>query len=137
VRDIVRTVDYPVAPAEVWQALTDPAAIGEWLMPNDFVARLGHEFTLRGTPVPGWDGVVHCVVTELDPPRRMVWSWRSGKVDTVVSFDLEQTPTGTRLRFRQSGFRGPAGAAARWAMGGGWPRILERVGAIAARQAPR
>jgi len=29
---------------------------------------------------------VHCEVLELDPPRRMVWSWAGGNIDTTVTF---------------------------------------------------
>ncbi len=33
------------APAKVWRALTDSAAIGQWLMPNDFRAEVGARFS--------------------------------------------------------------------------------------------
>ncbi|WP_243859551.1 hypothetical protein [Amycolatopsis arida] len=40
-------------------------------MPNDFVPRVGHRFTLRSVPIGPVDfsGVVACEVLELVPPR--------------------------------------------------------------------
>jgi uncharacterized protein YndB with AHSA1/START domain len=67
---LVREVFYPHPREQVWSALTDPKALGLWLMPNDFEPRVGHEFTFRTEPGPGWDGVVHCRVLEVDPPVR-------------------------------------------------------------------
>ena len=55
--------NYPHSPERVWKALTDPQAIAEWLMPNDFQARLGHRFQFRVANAKGWSGVVDCEVT--------------------------------------------------------------------------
>lgn len=98
--------DYPHAPEKVWHALTDPALLAEWLMPNDFEPRVGHRFTFRTEPAPGFDGIVHCEVLELAPPRRMVFTWKGGPIDTVMTFQLERTAAGTRLLAEQTGFRG-------------------------------
>src|SRR6185437_4413393 len=82
--DIDATVEYPYPPERVWAALTSSEALAAWLMPNDFVAEVGHDFTLRTKPAPGFDGIVRCRVLELDPPARMVWSWAGGNIDTTV-----------------------------------------------------
>jgi len=47
---------YPHPPERVWRALTDSAALAEWLMPNDFEPRVGHKFRFRSKPMPGWRG---------------------------------------------------------------------------------
>lgn len=63
-------------PDRVWRALTDPKALGTWLMPNDFVPELGHRFTFRTRPIPPYfDGIVHCEVIELDPPKSLAYTW--------------------------------------------------------------
>jgi uncharacterized protein YndB with AHSA1/START domain len=91
----------------VWRALTDSELLARWLMPNDFEARVGHEFTFRTEPGPGFDGIVRCRVRELDEPARMVWSWAGGPIDTVVTFTLEEVgPRRTRLTMEQAGFKG-------------------------------
>jgi uncharacterized protein YndB with AHSA1/START domain len=125
---ILRDVFYPHPPERVWRALTDPAALSRWLMPNDFQPRLGHRFTFRTDPVPpDFDGIVHCEVTELDPPRRLAYTWNGGPgVRTVVSYRLEGEGGGTRLYFEQSGFDldQPGHRAAYDAMSPGWGSLL-------------
>jgi uncharacterized protein YndB with AHSA1/START domain len=100
------TVEYPHPPAKVWRAITEPDLLAQWLMKNDFVPRVGHQFTFRTEPAPGFDGIVHCEVLELVAPRKLSFSWRGGPLDTVATFELTPTATGTRLRFTQTGFRG-------------------------------
>jgi uncharacterized protein YndB with AHSA1/START domain len=98
---------YPHPVERVWSVLIDPAAMGEWLMPNDFQPRVGHQFTYRTDPAPGFDGIVHCEVTELVAQRSLAMTWRGGMLDTVVRIELE--PVGdraTRLRLAHTGFEG-------------------------------
>lgn len=123
---LVRKVFYPHPRERVWAALTDPTALGLWLMPNDFEPRVGHEFTLHAKPGAGWDGTVHCEVLELDPPTHMAWSWRAGPLDTVVRFDLEAVEGGTRLRFTQTGFTGLQGNLTRLILGFGFLTMYRR-----------
>jgi uncharacterized protein YndB with AHSA1/START domain len=118
---------YPHPPERVWQALTDPRAIAEWLMPNDFEPRLGHRFQFRVANAKGWSGVVDCQVTELTPPRRLAYTWASDKVDTRVSWTLEPTNEGTRLVLEHSGFKGVGQFLLRkLIMGPGWKNMLEK-----------
>jgi uncharacterized protein YndB with AHSA1/START domain len=75
--DTIRKVAvYPLPPEKVWVALTDPRALAEWLMPNNFAPVIGHKFRFQVDPMPGCGSTVECEVLELDPPRKMVWSWR-------------------------------------------------------------
>jgi uncharacterized protein YndB with AHSA1/START domain len=114
---------YPHPPERVWQALTDSAELAQWLMPNDFQPRLGHKFQFRSRPAPGWDGVVNCQVIELDPPKRLAYTWRSSKLDTVVSFTLEPAPGGTRLHLEHKGFAGASEIMI--ILGNGWKKMVE------------
>ncbi|HKJ92854.1 MAG TPA: SRPBCC domain-containing protein [Longimicrobiales bacterium] len=117
-------VDYelPAAPEKVWRALTESDLLSRWLMPNDMRAEVGHAFTFRLEPAPdpgnGWDGVVHCEVLEVEPGRRLRYTWRSDsteaatRLDTVVTWTLKALDDGgTRLRLEQSGFRPENGRA--------------------------
>lgn len=125
-RDITVEVDLPYRPAEVWLALTDPAALGEWLMPvENFAAVVGRRFTLRAKPVPGWDGVVHCEVTEVDEPHRLAYTWRGStmRTATTVVWQLSPTAGGTRLRLDHNGFTGIGGAILAFLHRGGWRKI--------------
>ena len=124
--DIDLSASYPFPPERVWAALTSSEALAAWLMPNDFAPVKGHRFTFCTKPAPGFDGTVHCEVLELDPPRRMVWSWAGGPLDTTVTFTLEPAGDGTHLRLQHEGFHGLAAQLVRRIMGHGWPRILRR-----------
>lgn len=120
--------DYPFPPEDVWRALTVPELIEAWLMPNDFVAEVGHEFTMKTDPAPGFDGIVRAKVLALEPPARMVWSWKGGGHHTVVTFRLEPrivlARSGTRLRLDHEGFEGLPGVLVSAILGAGWRRIL-------------
>ena len=122
-------------PDQVWQALTDPDLLARWLMPNDFQPAVGHQFTFRTDPVPeyGFDGIVHCQVLDLDPPRLLRFSWRGGRLDTVVSWQLVPEGAGTRLLIRHDGFDDgdPAQRMTMGIMGGGWRgHLVKRLRAV-------
>lgn len=127
-RDLHLVRDYPFPPEDVWRALTVPELIAAWLMPNDFAAEVGHDFTMKTDPAPGFDGIVHGKVLALESPTRMVWSWRGGGNDTVVSFRLEprivMARRGTRLRLDHEGFEGLPGLLTSAILGAGWRKIL-------------
>jgi uncharacterized protein YndB with AHSA1/START domain len=117
----------PQSPEQVWAALTDPAVIARWLMPNDFAPKLGHRFTFTTTPIPAarFDGIIHCEVVELDPPRRLAYTWTGGDLTTKVTYRLEPEGTGTRLYFEHSGFdlENPVHRLAYDGMGSGWKHL--------------
>ncbi|MEL6184283.1 MAG: SRPBCC domain-containing protein [Myxococcota bacterium] len=98
---------YPHPRARVWRAITDAELLGRWLMPNDFVAELGHAFTFRTEPGPGFDGIVRCTVVELQAPEVLAFTWLGGPIDTVVRIALSDHESGTRLVMTQDGFTGP------------------------------
>lgn len=120
---ITRTVRLHHPRATVWAALTDRDALAAWLMPNDFEARVGHRFTFRTDPAPGFDGVVHCEVRDLVAPDRLAFTWVAGKVDTLVTFRLQEAGSGTDLHLRHEGF-GVTQMPVRMILGSGWKRIL-------------
>lgn len=123
--DIDVTFTYPHPVERVWDALTSSQALAAWLMPNDFEPVAGHRFTFRTKPAPGFDGIVHCEVLELDPPKRMVWSWTGGNIDTTVTFTLEAGgQSGTTLRMRQVGFHGLGAQLTRRILASGYGRML-------------
>lgn len=134
-RKITIEREYPHAIEKVWRALTDPEALAEWLMKNDFEPTVGHRFTFRTEPGPGFDGIVHCEVQAIEAPTRLVYSWCGGPLDTVVEYTLESTDTGTRLRVVHSGFQGVKAnlvriilrAGSRRMYGRALPRLLDRM----------
>lgn len=130
-RDLRLERVYPQPPERVWRALTDRRALSAWLMETDFEPRLGHRFTFRAKPQRGWDGVTYCEVTELDPPRRVAYTWRGGSgkdapltLDTVVRFTLTPEGSGTRLTLEHTGFSGLRSVLVSFLMKAGWTKML-------------
>jgi uncharacterized protein YndB with AHSA1/START domain len=90
---------------------------------------LGHEFTFRMPPRPGFDGTIRCRVTRLEPPRELAYTWVGGwlKEPTTVSWRLTPTDTGTRLDFEHDGLdQGVLGRVLGRMLGSGWRRMLRR-----------
>lgn len=105
---------------EVWAAITDAGMLARWLMENDFEAQVGRPFTLRRGGAAS-SGAIECVLLELDPPRRMVWSWSKGdepdQRPSRVAFELRPDGDGTPLIVKHTGSAGDAAgqlATQRW-----------------------
>ena len=129
-RDLHFEIDYPHPPEKVWQALTDPAAIAEWLMPNDFEPRIGHRFTFHTHPAPGFDGIIDSEVLEIDPPRLLVYTWFANfhedpKSRSIVRWELTPTKSGTHVKLTHSGLASEPAACKDYA--GGWPGVLAEL----------
>lgn len=98
--------DLQHSPQKVWRALTDPVLLTEWLLPVvELKLEPGAAFTLKTQPYPGWDGTVNCRVIEIDTHRKLSYAWAVPGLDTVVTFTLTPTASGTRLSMVQSGFK--------------------------------
>jgi uncharacterized protein YndB with AHSA1/START domain len=125
--DIVLDAVYPHPPERVWRALTDPKELAAWLMPNDFAPVVGHKFQFRVKPQWGWRGIVDCEVLEVDPPRRLSYTWQGDPKYrvTTVTWSLEPAPDGTRLVLEHRGFRGFGGMLLKWMLGSGWKGMLK------------
>jgi uncharacterized protein YndB with AHSA1/START domain len=137
-KTIRREVLIPQPREQVWRALTDSAALAEWMFPNDFVPRVGHHFTFQVPPNPkvGFDGlVVRCEVLECEPPSRLAFSWSAGGLEgTRVSFRVEPDGDGTRVLFEHSGFdvSQPWGNQAFRGAEFGWAKMLKQLVAVVA-----
>jgi uncharacterized protein YndB with AHSA1/START domain len=103
--DLVYTEILPHPLPRVWAALTTAGALRQWLMESDFEPRVGQEFRFICPPSPGIRGYVECKVLELEPMRRVVWSWLSTEdgEPTTVTIELEEVEAGTKLTLRHRG----------------------------------
>jgi uncharacterized protein YndB with AHSA1/START domain len=117
--------DLDHSPEKVWRALTDPVLLTEWLLPVvELTLEPGATFTFKTQPYPGWDGTVNCRFVEIEAHRKLVYAWSVPFLDTVVTFTLTPTASGTRLSLVQSGFKADqkrefGGARYGWKMMGG------------------
>lgn len=121
-RSVVIEEELPHPPEKVWRALTEPALIEDWLMKNDFVADVGHEFKLTAD----W-GAVDCKVLAIEPNRMIAYTWEAYGLESVVTWTLAATDNGTHLRMEQSGFRRDQAQAYGGAKSG-WKQFLSNLG---------
>jgi len=76
---------------------------------------------------------VACRFLEIEAEKKLTYAWVVGELDTVVTFTLTPTASGTRLSLVQSGFepdqkRNFGGARYGWRlMGGKLVELLERI----------
>jgi uncharacterized protein YndB with AHSA1/START domain len=97
--------DFPVN--AVWKALTDKAAMSEWLMPCNIEPIQGQRFQFSTKPYPGFNGIVECEVLEVRENELLSFSWSGGSLkNTVVTFRLTAEGDKTVLDFEHSGFEG-------------------------------
>ena len=130
------------APQErVFRALTDPNQLVKWwgqkglYHHTKWTADVRAGGAWRSEGVGDQDGAPYNVkgeYLEVDPPRRLVFTWQaswSGPLKTVVAFDLVPITDGTLVRLRHSGFAGaPAAATGHYQ---GWVRVLGWMQAFA------
>lgn len=123
---------YAQPPTAVWRALTDPALLARWWAPGDIRAEVGHRFELD----MGAYGKQACEVLAVEPERLLVYRFGEGRLDTVITWRLVPEDGGTRLELKQEGFdlASPMGRQALEGMKPGWPKVLERLGAVVAEE---
>ena len=99
--------DLKHAPEKVWRALSDPELLSQWLLPVvGLTFEPGHAFSFKAPPKPGWDGTVDCRLLDIETYRKLSYTWVVGDfIDTVVTFTLTPSESGTRLTLVQSGFK--------------------------------
>jgi uncharacterized protein YndB with AHSA1/START domain len=122
---VEREIAHP--PEKIWRALTQSHLFEEWLMENDFKPVVGHRFDLRAY----W-GAVECQILDVTPNTTLSYTWGDNNLESVVSWTLTPTSTGTRLRMVQSGFRPDQ---PRYYQGAqtGWPKYFAALEQVLAR----
>ena len=87
-------------------------------MKNDFNPVVEHRFNLRAD----W-GSVDCRVLAVEPGKTLSYTWDAFGLESVVTWTLTPTSTGTHLRMEHSGFRADQEQAyqgAQW----GWQQFI-------------
>jgi uncharacterized protein YndB with AHSA1/START domain len=105
-KDVSKTWFFQQPPSEVWEYLTKPELIEQWLMACDFKPVAGHKFRfINKSKIDAY-----CQVLEIIPYKLLSYSWRKGKseneitVDSVVIWTLTDKNGGTELRLQHNGF---------------------------------
>ena len=131
-RSVVIEREIPHPPAKIWRALTQPHLIEEWLMKSDFVPVVGHRFNLRRNPRPDLNIVIDCQVVVVEPNKTLSYTWAAFGLESVVTWTLTPTSTGTHLRMEQSGFR-PDQQQAYYGATSGWQQFFAALEQVLAR----
>lgn len=126
-RTVIVEREFAHPPEKIWRALTRPELVAEWLMAGDVAPTLGHRFAFGAD----W-GHVDCEVVEVEPERTLAYSWDGKGLESVVTWTLTPTATGTLLRMEQTGFK-PDQKLAYHGAKAGWPRFLTALDALLAR----
>lgn len=107
IEPIVKKIVLNAPAARVWKAITDPSELASWmLMPTDFIAEVGKDFTFNAGPHGNWDGIIKCSVKEIEEPQKLVFTWNAEVVDTetVVAIELKDMGEKTELTLTHSGW---------------------------------
>jgi uncharacterized protein YndB with AHSA1/START domain len=128
-RSVIVEREIPHPPEKIWRALTQPHLIEEWLMKNDFKPVMDHKFNLSAD----W-GAVDCQVTAVEPNKTLAYTWAAYGLESVVTWTLTPTHTGTLLRMEQLGFRQDQERAYQGAKFG-WQKFFANLEQVLARGA--
>lgn len=134
-RTIKHEFTFPKPPEVVWDYLTKPELIAQWLMESDFQPVVGHKFQFGTKPKIklGFDGRVYCEVLEVVPFERLVYSWKGGmskenpSLDSIVVWTLQPVTGGTMLTLEHKGFKGMKNFIPYLIMNKGWVKIGKRL----------
>ncbi len=126
-RSVVVERELPHPPEKIWRALTQPHLIEEWLMKNDFKPVVDHRFNLRADWV-----AVDCQVLAVEPNKTLSYTWAAYGLESVVTWTLTPTSTGTHLRMEQSGFTPDRQQAYNGAKAG-WKKFIAALEQLLAR----
>ena len=111
-KEIKQTWFFKQSPEEVWEYLTQPELIEQWLMKTDFRPIVGHKFRFIHVPKndSNHDGIVHCEVLEVNPVTKLSYSWNGNTKDgnrtfsSKVVWTLVPKENGTELQLQHNGF---------------------------------
>ena len=82
---------------QVWAALTVPERVADWLARAEIDLRLGGRYALS---FHGGEDVMVGVITRIEPPRLLEFSWREnqGPAESRVLWELEPDGDACRLK---------------------------------------
>lgn len=99
-QDIQQTVIFEASIQKVWNTVSTAEGIASWFMPNDFEAKVGHEFHVQSPFGPS-----PCKVLEIDEPHRLSFSWDTD--GWVISFILKDLGDKTEFTLIHGGWKQP------------------------------
>jgi len=86
---------------KVWDALTNPDTLAQWVMDNNFKPVVGYKCQFRKEEI---NLIVESEVLVVDEPNKLSYTWVGGQVNTIVTWTLKQEGEITYLHLEQTGF---------------------------------
>lgn len=131
--DIVISEVFILAPRErVFQALTDEKQAAQWwgqkegyrLSDFNLDPRVGGKWSSSGSSATMGPYKIEGEILELDPPRRLAYTWLSSWMprSTKVLWELENQNGGTLVKLTHTGFAGDSDQAQKHTAG--WNNVL-------------
>lgn len=139
---ILASVEIAAAPERIYRALTSPDEILKWWGADDQYWTTGWTSDLRpggrwraeGKGADGHAFSVEGEYLELDPPRKIVCTWKAAWDDnqvTTITYRIEPIDGGARVVVRHEGFGARADSCRGHAQG--WERVLGWLGGFAGK----
>ena len=109
--EIKKTWFFKQTPEEVWDYLTKPELIEQWLMKNNFQPVKGakFQFTFQAKEGSTYAGIVNCEVLEIKPYSKLAYTWDGSTTNgryfnSEVEWTLNPKNKGTELHLSHEGF---------------------------------
>ena len=105
-KEIKHTWHFNQSPQEVWEYLTKPELLEQWLMKTDFQPIVGHKFRFTGSQ----GSEIYCEVLEVKPFTILSYSWQKTSAkdnklfNSKVVWTLVPKENGTELQLVHNGF---------------------------------
>lgn len=101
-QDIVKNITIKAPIDHVWRYLSEQDKFEAWMLTMSGAPRLNETFYFRMTPQAdsNWDGEIRCVVTRMEAPHTLEFSWSHNEidfVDTKVAISLKEVEGGTEV----------------------------------------
>lgn len=98
--EVQLSIEIDAAPEKVFEAISDPEQLDRYISHGAKVdLKVGGDYSF------GWDPGGPQKVLEVEPAKKLSYSWRyEGEPDTVVTWELEGSENRTRLTLVHSGF---------------------------------
>ena len=121
------------APQEVWEYLTKPELMEQWLMKSDFKPEVGHKFHFIGNCNSDGKTAALCEVLEVKPYSRLSYSWQTDSLTdkkpytSLVVWTLVGVANRTDLHLVHNGFKAVEDVDAH---NDGWTRLGNNIAAL-------
>jgi uncharacterized protein YndB with AHSA1/START domain len=105
-KEVKQTWFFKQSPEEVWEFLTRPELLEQWLGQTDFQPVAGHKFRFMSPH----GNHAYCEVLEVKPFARLSYSWQKKSVNnntfynSKVAWTLAPANNGTELQLVHNGF---------------------------------